>query len=208
MDFTAIDEVVKKQREREQDQQLRPTSSSLDIFKLIRKRQWEDRVRHKLAQSTLNKLAAERKMKYISTLRSNPYIDRTVIFNQFTSGVIQQASATILNTGLFESASTNSVVQQQESSRKRQQEQQQQFGNVPQRFNLNRNELNLLNGREVDLRVSSATLANKFDIVIPTGIELPPIKPLRQEHESVFERLNPKFKKKRHSISKVACLLF
>ena len=90
MDFAAIDEVFSK---------LQRPSSSLDLFKLIRKRDmFDDRVRRKLAQSTAHKIAADRKMKYMSTLRSNPFIDRTVVFNQFTSNMIQAASATILRT--------------------------------------------------------------------------------------------------------------
>lgn len=226
MDFTAIDEVFGKI-----NQQQRP-DSSLDLFKLIRKRDWDggggggSRRHHKLAQSTLNKLAADRKMKYISTVRSNPYVDRTVIFNQFTSNVIQAASATLLNSNM-------EPIRDEPVPENIQQQQQQQRrlidpfakSNPAVRFNLNRNELNLLNEEAAKkasglFRVSSASLANKFDIVIPTGMVLPSIKRTygngpndmidsnsrRYEHESVFDRLNPKYvisKKKRNSLTKV-----
>lgn len=256
MDFAAIDEVFRKLNQPRPD-------SSIGLFKLIRKRDWAGddlgglaggRSRRKLAPSTLNKIAAERKLNHMSTLRSNPFIDRTVLFNQFTSNAVQAASATILSNNMeivrdqiveTPPPLTQQQLQQQQllSQRRQQQLHQQQLQqqlhqqqlqqqlaeqsymkqDPSVRFNLNRNELNLLNeeankARNGLFRVSSASMNGKFDIVIPTGM-LPSIKrklrdagvnheasTRREERESVFERLNPKYvnRKKRNSLTKVS----
>lgn len=244
MDFTAIDEAIRlkqqmndqQEQQQQEQQQLQKrqqqqdqgrSDSSLELFKIIRKRQWDDRMRRKFAQSTLNQIAADRKIKYISTIRSNPYIDRTVIFNQFTSNVIQAASATILDNEYQETTTTRR--NNNDPNNNNNPNSYNNPYNRPNmnalRFNLNRNEMNLLNQQQqqqeannIDssglFRVGSSSLNNKFDIVIPTGVVLPPIKTSytanqyqpQPEHESVFDRLNPKYviKKNRISLSKVA----
>lgn len=225
MDFTALDEAIRLKQQQKQDQEqqqqqqqqdeARP-GSSIELFKIIRnkQRQWDDRMRRKFAQSTLNQIAAERKIKYISTMRSNPYIDRTVIFNQFTSNVIQAASATILDTAANDYEEITARQQPNNPYNRT------NMNGV--RFNLNRNEMNLLNQQQqkeqqnIDssiFRVGSSSLNNKFDIVIPTGVVLPPIKgnydqyQSQPENDTVFDRLNPKYaviKRNRNLLSKVA----
>lgn len=194
----------------------------LDLFKLIRKRQWEERISHSLSSNPSSTVKlGDKKLKYISTMRSNPFIDRTVLFNQFTTGVIQAASANILNNNNnTASLDTNGVKKlrplQNEAlisrflAKQSNASSSTRFNSNSVRFNLNRNEINLIehekNNSESSLfRVSSATLANKFDIIIPTA--LPPIKQSSQDrhYESVFERLNPKYvtRRKRTNLAKV-----
>jgi hypothetical protein len=113
----------------------------LNLFKLIRKNERYGSRRPKLPHTSVFE-----ELKNIN----NPYIDRTVIFNQYTTSVIHAASANLFTTNsnmkriipsvfsqLFNN--TNDTVQQLH-------QQQQQRRPITNSFNLSRNELSMING--------------------------------------------------------------